>query len=205
VKTTLLEALVVAVLGALVAFAANALSPRGLKLSENYFPGAARAGLLPSSGTNSALAKPGAHPPSPAETLAARLLQEGLSVIETPEVIRLFREPGYDQEQIVFIDARKEEDYQAGHVPGAYQFDRFQLAKYMPAVYPICQQAQQVVVYCHGGDCEDSIFAAVLLRDAGMAKEKLFVYGGGWTEWETNGVPVELGERRSGNLRPTTQ
>ena len=37
-KKLLLEAVLVAMTGAVLAFAANALSPRGLQLSRNYFP-----------------------------------------------------------------------------------------------------------------------------------------------------------------------
>ncbi|HWH72296.1 MAG TPA: rhodanese-like domain-containing protein, partial [Candidatus Sulfotelmatobacter sp.] len=58
-----------------------------------------------------------------------------------------------------------------------------------------------IVVYCNGGNCEDSELAATMLRDAGIPKDKLLVYGGGMTEWTTNGLPVELGQRKSGNLR----
>jgi rhodanese-related sulfurtransferase len=58
-------------------------------------------------------------------------------------------------------------------------------------------------VYCTGGDCEDSEFTAIFLRDVGIPKEKLFVYGGGMTDWTTNGLPVEIGGRKSGNFRHT--
>ena len=34
----------------------------------------------------------------------------------------------------------------------------------------------------------------------GVRKEDLFVYGGGFTEWCTNGLPVEVGARKSGQL-----
>ena len=42
VKAILLEGLFVAVTGAAFAFGANAISPRGLALARNYFPGAIR-------------------------------------------------------------------------------------------------------------------------------------------------------------------
>jgi rhodanese-related sulfurtransferase len=62
----------------------------------------------------------------------------------------------------------------------------------------VCLAAEKIVVYCAGGDCEDSRFAAILLRDAGVAPEKLFVYSGGLHAWTAAGLPVESGERRSG-------
>src|SRR2546428_640022 len=111
-KKVLQEALLVAVAGTAFAFAANALSPLGLRLTRNYFPGDKRAAL------------------------------------------------------------------------------------------PACQAAQQIIVYCNGGECEDSEFATVRLRDEmGVAREKLYIYAGGIKEWEQRSLPVESGSRNSGKLR----
>ena len=101
----------------------------------------------------------------------------------------------------MFIDARNDEHYQEGHIPGAYQFDHYRAAQYFATVLPVCQAADQVVVYCTGGHCEDSEFAALFLRDAGIPAAKLLVYGGGITEWTANGLPIEVGARKSGQLR----
>ena len=60
--------------------------------------------------------------------------------------------------------------------------------------------------YCNGGECDDSLQAAVTLRDSlRLPKEKLFVYGGGITEWAANGLPIELGIRNSGQLTNLVQ
>ena len=91
--------------------------------------------------------------------------------------------------------------YQQGHIPGAYEFDPYRPEKYFGDVLPVCQKAEQIVVYCNGGDCDDSESAALLLRDVGIPNQKLFVYGGGMAEWITNSLPVETGARNSGNLR----
>ena len=69
-----------------------------------------------------------------------------------------------------------------------------------------CLQASQIVVYCHGGDCEDSEFAALALtQSAGVPAQKIFIYPGGLTEWEASGQPVETGARGSGSFRPAKQ
>ena len=101
----------------------------------------------------------------------------------------------------VFIDARDDRHYEEGHVPGAYQFDRYYPEKHLPAVLPACLTAMKVVVYCTGGSCEDSEFAALALKEAGVPQDRLLVYAGGMTEWGANGWPVEAGERQSGNLQ----
>ena len=89
---------------------------------------------------------------------------------------------------MIFIDARDEEHYRAGHIPGAYLFDRFRPENYLTNVVTVCLTAQQIVFYCNGGDCDDSEHAAIMLRDSmGLPKEKVFVYGGGFNEWSPTG------------------
>lgn len=69
----------------------------------------------------------------------------------------------------------------------------------------VCLTAQRIVFYCNGGDCDFSENAAITLRDSmGIPKEKVFVYGGGMNEWTTNGLPIELGARNSGQFTNVT-
>ena len=124
----------------------------------------------------------------------------GLQLVDGGQATNLFRDARFKQNIIVFIDARDESHYQEGHIPGAYEFDPYHPDKYFAAILPICQAAEQIVVYCDGGDCDDSQTAAILLRDIGIANRKLFVYGGGITEWTNNSLSVELGARNSGKL-----
>jgi rhodanese-related sulfurtransferase len=202
----LAEALLVAAIGAGFAFAANQISPRGLALTRDYFPTGtahqvrpvARAVPPPAAGTNPVVL-------SPAQFLAAQMKEKGLQLIDGPQATKFFHDPRFQQNRVVFVDARNEAEYQKGHIPGAYEFDPYHPEKYFDSVLPVCQKAEQVVVYCNGGDCDDSESAALLLRDLGISNQKLFVYGGGITEWTTNGLPVENGARNSGNLRNTNK
>ena len=201
-KKILAEAALVTVLGATLAFAVNGFSARGLKLTRNYFPGATYSPALAPAASTPGAAGTNLSRPSAAEAAVARLREKGLQVIENPAVLELFHDPHYDQGPIIFIDARNDEHYREGHIPGAYQLDRYHPENYLAAVLPACQVAQQVVVYCAGGDCEDSEFAALLLRDsAGVAGQKLFVYSGGMTEWASRGLPIEEGGRKSSQIR----
>ena len=199
----LLEAALVVAIGTLFAFAANQVSPRGLALTRNYFPQGT--GRLVSAnppagrphnttGTNSVAF-------DPAQLLAAELQEKGLQLIDRDQAMQLLQDPRLKSNLVVFIDARDEQRYRDGHIPGAYEFDPYRPEKYFDAVLPVCKAAEQIVVYCNGGDCDDSETAAILLRDIGIANQKLLVYGGGISEWVTNGLPVETGERNSGNLR----
>jgi rhodanese-related sulfurtransferase len=195
VKRVLLEALLVAAVGAIVAFGANALSPRGLRLTQDYFHGETRP--VPRAKTNQpAVAGLGTN--AAPDPVVARLREKGLQVVNGQQAMDLFRDPLYQQGAIVFIDARNDEHYQSGHIPGAYQFDNYHPENYMGTVFPVCQSAQKIVIYCNGGNCEDSQFAALTLRDAQIPGEKLFVFTGGITDWTNRGYAIELGERNSG-------
>jgi rhodanese-related sulfurtransferase len=205
IKDIWFETVLVLAVGAAAAFAANALSPRGLALARNYFPG----------GTTNAVSRavavsvppPGAstNPVSAADLLAEQMREKGLQPVTHEQVVQRFRDPRFLQEKVIFVDARDEEHYEAGHVPGAWEFDPYRPEQHFAAVLPVCQAAEEVVVYCGGGDCEDSQFAAIALCDAGIPHTKLLVYAGGFLEWTTNGLPVEIGGRNSGNLRNATK
>jgi rhodanese-related sulfurtransferase len=198
------EAVLVAAFGAAFAFAANQISPLGLVLTRDYFPaGTAHAvrpvagsGLPKAAGTNSGAL-------SPAQFLAAQMKEKGLQLIDCSQAQQLFQDPRFKQDIIVFVDAREVVHYQQGHIPGAYEFDPYRSGKYYDEVLPVCREAEKIVVYCNGGDCDDSETAALLLRDMGIPNQKLFVYGGGITEWKTNGLPLETGARNSGILLKT--
>ena len=204
-RESLLEAVLVAGIGAALAFAANGLSPWGLNLRTNYFPG-----TRPTSPATSTQPQPtnaaATTTNSPAESLAAKLRANGLQLADSNLVAQFFHDPRRDQDGVIFIDARDDEHYAAGHIPGAYHFYHFHPENYLSNVVQVCMSAEQIVFYCNGGDCEDSEHAAITLRDSiGVPKEKVFVYGGGMAEWTTNGLPIEVGARNSGVLTNATQ
>ena len=192
----IVEAASIALIGAILALVANALSPRGLALTTNYFPG----------GTNGLVAPLPALVSSNAATNALSTTQDpaaphindkGLQMIGFKAAVRLFLDPRTQKDLVIFVDARNEDDFNLGHIPGAREFDPYHPEKKAVAVMALCNAAEQIVVYCTGGDCEDSQSAAILLRDAGTPNSKLMVYEGGFTEWTTNNMPVEKGEPKA--------
>lgn len=201
-RTVLPEALLVAVVGMVLAFVANQASPRGLDLSRDYF----RTRVQVS--TNTAVA---AHPAGPGTNLSApasvtnsleaSLRAKGLQTADLATVRNLFEDPRYRQSAFLFVDARNDQHYQEGHVPGAFQLDYYRPDAYLPLVIPMAQIAEKVIVYCNGGTCEDSELATLMLRDAGIPAEKVFVFVGGFAEWAGAGLPVESGVRDSGTIR----
>ena len=197
-RTVMREAVLVAVVGGIIALAANHFSPRGLALTRNYFPEGIRPALPAAAvaGTNVTALSSASSPGEPEK-------QKEWQWIDGRRAVQLFHESHLKPGVIVFIDARDEEHYLGGHIPGAYEFDPYHPEKYFPDVMPACQTAEQIVVYCHGGDCDDSQSAAHLLREVGIPARKLFIYGGGITDWGINHQPVETGARNRGNLSNT--
>ncbi|MBL9127037.1 MAG: rhodanese-like domain-containing protein, partial [Verrucomicrobiales bacterium] len=188
-------------LGGLFSLAANRFSPRGLSLSRDYFPATkpapSEAHRTSASATATAAATVGVGAPE-AESAVDRLRRHGLKSHDDADAKGLFDDPRYGQELIVFVDARDEKAYHAGHVPGAYAFDRYRPEARLPEVVRACQSAEVVVVYCNGGDCEDSEYAAIALRDAGVPGERIGVFLGGIVAWKAKGWPIEVGDRGSG-------
>jgi|ERR1700722_9547896 len=195
----LLEAVIVMAVAVGFAFAVNEMSPRGLKLGRNYFPSVASATNLPPKVLPTD-ENPPAVPEEKSETaeIDQRIKSKGLQPIDRAEVEHLFHDPRYQQGLVVFIDARDEDHYAEGHIPGAFELDRYHPEKDLAADLVPCQNAEQVVVYCTGGDCEDAEFTALMLRDAGVSNKNLSVYGGGFDEWSASHLPLEQGARNSG-------
>jgi rhodanese-related sulfurtransferase len=195
----LLETVAVVFVSAGFAFAANKLSPRGLDLARDYFPNPAGAthSPLPVS-PPAAVQASSTNEDSEAAQTDRRIKEKGLQPISRAETERLFKDPRYQQGLVVFIDARDADHYAASHIPGTYPLDLYHPEKDLAAALTPCQNAEQVVVYCTGGECEDAESTALLLRDAGIPGPKLLVYGGGFEDWSASHLPLEQGARNSG-------
>jgi rhodanese-related sulfurtransferase len=189
------EGLAVTLAGLALAVLANQLSPRGLSLTRNYFPAIASTNL---DIVRNVVATVTNLPPT--ETLEGELRAAGMQLAVSNQVIAWFADPRRLTGHIIFVDARNEGEYLAGHVPGAWLFDPYHPEKYFPVVLPAAQAAEVIVVYCHGGDCDDSVTAATLLKDVGIPGGKISVYGGGIGEWEALAQPVETGAQNSDHL-----
>ena len=127
------------------------------------------------------------------------LEEMGYQPIGHEDVLGLFQSEAYQNEQVIFVDARADAAYQAGHIAGAYQFDHYRPEQYLDTVLPACQNATKIVVYCNGGECEDSMLAAGDLIEHGVDPSSVFVYAGGVKAWRQDNLPFERGQRNSGD------
>jgi rhodanese-related sulfurtransferase len=83
----------------------------------------------------------------------------------------------------LFIDAREADFFEEGHIPGAVNLSVAAIKSTVPAGVPL---DRPLIVYCSGGDCEDSgVVARALLK---MGCRDVAVFAGGWEEWSAAGI-----------------
>lgn len=98
----------------------------------------------------------------------------------------------FDKKSCVILDARKPEEYQEGHIPGALNFYGNEPEKFAPLVMPqIPDKTKEIITYCHGGDCDLSLQTAKALKEAGYTHVEIFT--GGWPDWQKAGYPITKG------------
>ena len=110
------------------------------------------------------------------------------------EVKAIFEDPNTRAGVNLFIDARGDDAYADGHIPGAIQCDHYRFDEYFDGVFSLTECAEKVVVYCSGGECEDSVLLCRDLLGVDVCYEKLYLFRGGCVEWSANGMPCRKGE-----------
>lgn len=107
------------------------------------------------------------------------------------QVASIVKDPNTAMGVNLLVDARNDAAYNDGHLPGAVQLDHYELGRYLENVLYRAKAAEKIVVYCNGGDCEDSIFVCADLIEAGIPYDSLYLYAGGWKEWSARKMPTE--------------
>ena len=103
------------------------------------------------------------------------------------------------KKNVLFIDAREPEDYKAAHIKNAINIpmDHFDDYEYM---LKKIDKNQQIVTYCAGSDCDLSIVLGNVMFDMGY--KKLYVFFGGWNDWQKAKYPVESsGNKNEKNIK----
>ncbi len=105
--------------------------------------------------------------------------------IDDIEVAKLI----YDADKTLFVDARSETDYQAGHVEKAVSLSLQDFDAHIEDFINRYPPEQPIVIYCSGRTCEDSHHLAQLLLDMGY--ESVHIMIDGFQAWKEKGFPVE--------------
>jgi len=93
---------------------------------------------------------------------------------------------------VTVIDVRPEDEYRAGHLPGALSIPPGTLASHVDAL----PRERRIVAYCRGPYCVMSFEAVAALRAQGFDVQR---FETGFPQWKAAGLPVEVGspsERR---------
>jgi len=95
---------------------------------------------------------------------------------------------------VPFLDARRTSVYAEGHIAGARSFPIWE-ATVDDGIKKLFEEGYDVnaplVLYCSGGECEDSHMLAQRLHGYGF--NNALVYTGGFPDWQKRGMPVEKG------------
>lgn len=95
----------------------------------------------------------------------------------------------HDSGTAVFMDAREEEAYNDGHIPGAMNVPYDKLPKYYETITSTIANDQIIICYCWGPTCDFSDNLASEL--AMMGYKNVVVFKGGWDAWQEAGYPIE--------------
>lgn len=114
-------------------------------------------------------------------------------VIDIEEVREVYLDDRTQYGLNVFVDARADGPFEAGHIPGAVQCDYYRLDFYIDSVLARAAGAEKVIVYCNGGDCEDSLHVCGELLNYEIPWHSIYLFKGGWEAWKETELPVETG------------
>lgn len=99
--------------------------------------------------------------------------------------------------KVLFLDARRTSVYEQGHISGARPYSVWEsdiddkVRKLFDERGDPQSQSLPIVIYCSGGDCEDSHMLAQKLW--GIQFNDIYVYKDGFPDWQQHGGPVHTG------------
>jgi rhodanese-related sulfurtransferase len=94
---------------------------------------------------------------------------------------------------VSFIDARHRDEFEAGHVQGAFHMEASEfLSGKTPVALGFLDTQQPVIVYCGGGACDASKNLVVLLQQAGFTR--CHIMHDGYPAWKDAGHPTAAGK-----------
>ena len=100
----------------------------------------------------------------------------------------------FARKNVPFLDARRTSVYRDGHIAGARSVSVWEadVDEKVKAIFAEgLDQSAPVVVYCSGGECEDSHMLAEKLYKVGF--DNVLVYKDGFPDWQKRGLAVTKG------------
>jgi len=116
----------------------------------------------------------------------ARSRIEEIDPSEVKEVLDLAGRNGSSDEAPIILDVREQQEYEAGHLPGAVHVPRGHLETRIETALP--DHSRRVIAYCSTQN--RSALAAVTMKEQ-LGYEDVAVMTGGYTLWRDRGYPFE--------------
>ena len=85
-------------------------------------------------------------------------------------------------ENVIWVDARPEEEFARDHVPGALSLNEDRWNELLPQFLAAWSPGKKVVVYCSAESCDLAREVAERLRKEAQIPD-VFVLEGGWEAW----------------------
>jgi rhodanese-related sulfurtransferase len=151
-------------------------APRGTSAT----PGATPDGLQ---GTTTSTTSAGSASNTPATTQAEAPLGVNITVAQA---FALY------QKGEIFLDSRRKDEYEAGHVDGSLHLSTEHFGRgATPVTIGSLDKARPVIVYCGGGACDASKNLVIMLQNFGFTR--FHIMTDGFPAWQQAGHPVAIG------------
>ncbi len=199
IKRVVLPVVVILAVGSLMGMGFNSARAKNrINMRRNYFAVAATASPKASTSestdasdgsTSSALDGPSQE--STDTPKEGKTLNHPFTPVTLDEVVDLYLSDGYQTGDVVFIDARSEENFAQEHIIGSFNIDNYNADDMYAEYEQYVLAANTIVVYCGGGDCEDSIFLSTYLTNRGVSMDTIRLFEGGMKAWLNDNLEVE--------------
>ncbi len=108
---------------------------------------------------------------------------DGATTVNASEAKTLF------DSQALFVDVRKDSDWDAGRIPGAVHLDNKKGAFTEAALANEISKDEKVVIYCNGPSCPRSAKGSESAVSWGF--KNVYYFRDGYPAWKAAGYPVE--------------
>ena len=113
-----------------------------------------------------------------------RAMQAGIEIVDVARAREIVQGG-----EVLVCDARRGEEFDAGHLPGAVSFPFETREEAFNELAALFTPEQAVMVYCTGRDCDDALLLGNFLRAQGSKRVILFLEG--IAGWKAAGNPLE--------------
>lgn len=93
----------------------------------------------------------------------------------------------------IILDARGEEEFRIGHIPGAFSFPVSKFETFFKERGAFLMTGKTIITYCSGKDCKDSAILALKLKQKGV--KDVLLFSGGISEWIEKENETEASDR----------